>query len=75
MPAAREDLFAEPAVWARTVARFPRMLLREERADLQAGFLPPEAVDRNLGRLRALLAGGAPTLILCDNAGKLYGLL
>jgi transcription-repair coupling factor (superfamily II helicase) len=71
IPPAREDLFAEPAAWAARRARFPRLLLREERPDLQAGFLPPEPVDRNLGRLRSLLAGTPPTLILCDNAGQL----
>ncbi len=71
VPLSRDQLFAEPAAWSERLARFPRILLREEEPDLQAGFLPPEAVDRNLGRLRALLAGGAPTLILCDNAGQL----
>ncbi|HEV8613098.1 MAG TPA: transcription-repair coupling factor [Gemmatimonadales bacterium] len=71
LPPAREDLFAEPAVWAARLAAFPRLLLREEQPGLQAGFFPPEAIDRNLGRLRALLAGGAPTLLLCDNAGQL----
>ena len=71
VPPARDELFAEPAAWDRALARFPRVRLREEQPDLQAGFLPPEAVDRNLGRLRALLAGGGPTLILCDNAGQL----
>ena len=71
MPPAREDLFAEPAPWSARLAKFPRLLLREEQPDLQAGFLPPDPVDRNLGRLRAILAGGATTLILCDNAGQL----
>jgi transcription-repair coupling factor (superfamily II helicase) len=71
VPPPREELFADPAAWAGRLARFPRLLLREEHPDLQAGFLPPEPVDRNLGRLRALLAGGAPTLILCDNSGQL----
>jgi len=70
LPPAREDLFAEPQAWSARLARFPRLLLREERPELQAGFLPPEAVDRNLGRLRALLGAGT-TLILCDNAGQL----
>jgi len=71
VPPSRDQLFAEPAAWSERLARFPRILLREEKPDLQAGFLPPEAVDRNLGRLRALLVGGVPTLILCDNAGQL----
>ncbi|NOT06755.1 MAG: transcription-repair coupling factor [Gemmatimonadales bacterium] len=71
VPPPRHELFAEPADWEARLAQFPRILLREERPELQAGFLPPEAIDRNLGRLRAVLAGGAPTLILCDNAGQL----
>jgi len=71
VPPTRDQLFAEPQVWSERLARFPRVLLREENPDLQAGFLPPEAVDRNLGRLRALLSGEPPTLILCDNAGQL----
>jgi len=71
VPPSREQLFAEPAEWSARLAQFPRVMLREESPDLQAGFLPPEAIDRNLGRLRTLLAGGPPTLILCDNAGQL----
>ena len=71
VPPSRDQLFAEPADWRERLAQFPRLLLREETPDLQAGFLPPESVDRNLGRLRTLLAGGPPTLILCDNAGQL----
>ncbi len=69
-PPRREELFEDPEHWAGTLTRFPRVLLREDRPDLQAGFLPPEPVDRNLGRLRAVIQG-APTLILCDNAGQL----
>ena len=72
MPPRREDLFAEPHAWTASLSRFPRILLREEHPELQAGFLSPEAVDRNLGRLRAVLGGtGGATLILCDNAGQL----
>ena len=71
LPPRREDLLAAPETWAGSLARFPRILLREEHPDLQAGFFPPDAVDRNLGRLRAVLGGGTPSLILCDNAGQL----
>ncbi|MDQ2669206.1 MAG: transcription-repair coupling factor, partial [Gemmatimonadota bacterium] len=52
------------------LARFPRLTLREEPASIQLGFLPPERVDRDLNRLRSLLAGPTPTLILCDNEGQ-----
>ena len=56
------------AAWARTcppartsssrrqpgapAARFPRLLLRDEPAELQFGFFPPEQMDRDLNRLR-----------------------
>jgi len=68
---AREDILEEPERWRLRLERFPRLLLRDEPADLQMGFLPPERVDRDLARLRALLAGQPPTLILCDNEGQL----
>ncbi len=66
----REDLFLDPAEWRRRLARFARLLLRDEPADVQLGFFPPERVDRDLNRLRGLLGHGTPTLILCDNEGQ-----
>jgi transcription-repair coupling factor (superfamily II helicase) len=66
----REDLFLDPADWRRRVAKFARLLLRDEPADVQLGFFPPERVDRDLNRLRGLLGHGTPTLILCDNDGQ-----
>lgn len=67
---ARADLFVEPAAWLARRAAFARLVLGQEPADLQLGFFPPERVDRDLGRLRALLGHGTPTLILCDNEGQ-----
>ncbi|HEX5387828.1 MAG TPA: transcription-repair coupling factor [Gemmatimonadales bacterium] len=67
----RADIFAEPAGWRRCLEGFARLLLREEPADSQFGFFPPERVDRDLNRLRALLSGSPPTLVLCDNEGQL----
>lgn len=67
----REDLFLEPGVWRESLARFARLTLQEEPVDLQAGFLPPEKIDRDIKRLRTLLDGNLPTLILCDNEGQL----
>ena len=66
----REDLFLDPADWRRRVGKFARLLLRDEPADVQLGFFPPERVDRDLNRLRGLLGHGTPTLILCDNEGQ-----
>ena len=67
----REDILEPPDTWDRRIRGFPRLLLRDERVDLQFGFFPPEKIDRDLNRLRSLLTGTPPTLILCDNEGQL----
>ena len=67
----REDILDAPESWNARLAGFPRLLLRDERVDLQFGFFPPEKIDRDLNRLRSLLGGSPPTLILCDNEGQL----
>ena len=68
--APREDLFVDPPQWRKRIGGFARLLLRDEPADIQIGFFPPERVDRDLNRLRGLLGHGTPTLILCDNEGQ-----
>jgi transcription-repair coupling factor (superfamily II helicase) len=67
----RSAILAEPEVWRDALARFPRLLLAGERPAIQFGFFPPEKVDRDLNRLRALLAGSPATIVLCDNEGQL----
>ncbi len=67
----REAIFAAPAEWRGSMEAFPRLLLRGDRPDIQIGFFPPDRVDRDLNRLRSLLGGEPPTLILCDNEGQL----
>ena len=67
----RDDLFLEPEIWRDVIQRFGTLTLREEPVGLQAGFLPPEKIDRDIKRLRTLLDGGLATLILCDNEGQL----
>ncbi|HZN97982.1 MAG TPA: DEAD/DEAH box helicase, partial [Gemmatimonadales bacterium] len=67
----REAIFEPPDQWRSRMESFPRLLVRDERVDLQFGFFPPERVDRDLNRLRALLRSGTSTLILCDNEGQL----
>ncbi len=69
----RESLFVEPSVWRAQLDTFPGLRIRDDRSviDLQCGFFPPERIDRDLPRLRRLLGGPTPTLILCDNEGQL----
>jgi transcription-repair coupling factor (superfamily II helicase) len=68
---ARDALLIPPEEWAARTAVFARVALGHEPADLRVGFLPPERIDRDLRRLRALAGGPPPTLILCDNEGQL----
>ncbi len=67
----REAIFAPPSEWRAHIETFPRLSVRGDRSDLQFGFFPPDRIDRDLNRLRALLATDPPSLILCDNEGQL----
>lgn len=66
----RDALLLEPLEWEQRRATFARLTLQEEIADHQLGFFPPEKIERDLTRLRTLLRGSVPTLILCDNDGQ-----
>ncbi|HXE58069.1 MAG TPA: transcription-repair coupling factor [Gemmatimonadales bacterium] len=66
----RAELFEDPAQWAERMGRFSRIVLRSAAPELQLGFFPPERIDRDLGRLRALFRSRPPTVILCDNEGQ-----
>lgn len=67
----REEIFEPPEDWNQRIAGFARLQLGETQPDLQMGFLPPDRIDRNLNRLKAVLSGEQPSLILCDNEGQL----
>ncbi len=67
----RDAIFEEPGRWRERFSDFARLVARDDTPDLQFGFFPPERIDRDLNRLRALLHGTPPTLILCDNEGQL----
>ncbi|MEP6590580.1 MAG: transcription-repair coupling factor [Gemmatimonadota bacterium] len=66
----RDAIFVDPTVWRTRRAQFARMVIADDAPDIQLGFFPPERVDRDLSRLRAMLGHGTPTLILCDNDGQ-----
>ncbi|HTS90259.1 MAG TPA: transcription-repair coupling factor [Gemmatimonadales bacterium] len=67
----REDLFEMPESWEGRLQPFARLVTRGTRPTLNAGFFPPESVERDMRRLRGLLSGEVPTLVLCDNEGQL----
>jgi transcription-repair coupling factor (superfamily II helicase) len=83
---ARGDLLVAPDEWAAAVERFPRLELgvadgaapapapsprRSVAPSVQFGFLPPDRVDREVRRVRALASPAMPAVILCDNEGQL----
>jgi transcription-repair coupling factor (superfamily II helicase) len=69
-PPARDALFLDPAVWRAALAGFGRLALNAADATARFPVMPPEAVDRDIKRLRQLIAD-PPTVILCDNEGQL----
>ncbi|HYL57085.1 MAG TPA: hypothetical protein VEU73_16060, partial [Gemmatimonadales bacterium] len=70
-PPARDALFVEPNTWRAALARFARLSLNAAGADVRFPIAPPEAVDRDIKRLRRIVASEPPTVILCDNEGQL----
>ena len=70
-PLAREELFLEPAAWHARLGVFARVAINAGDAAVRFSLAPPEAVDRDMRRLRQIVAGAPPTVILCDNEGQL----
>ncbi len=68
---ARGDLFLDPAAWAERLGRFGRVALGVTETDQRFPLAPPEPVERDLKRLRQLVANPPATVILCDNEGQL----
>jgi transcription-repair coupling factor (superfamily II helicase) len=70
-PPAREALFLDPASWRQRLAGFVRLALNPGDATVRFPIAPPETVDRDIRRLRRVVAAEPPTVILCDNEGQL----
>ena len=70
-PPSREDLSLDPPTWRTRLAGLARLAPGAADAAQRFPLLPPEAVDRDVKRLRQLVAGEPPTVILCDNEGQL----
>ena len=71
---ARDALLLPPDAVARQLGAFPSLaLVAADAGDPRTVIFPirpPEKVERDLGRLGALVRDGTPTVILCDNAGQ-----
>ncbi len=79
-PEAPDHLFLSPEDSRTRLASFPQLFVGEgagppEAARIAFRVLPPDPINRDMQRLRAILAEGAAqaerTLILCDNEGQL----
>jgi transcription-repair coupling factor (superfamily II helicase) len=70
-PPARDELFMEPGQWRERLARFGRVAVGVRETDQRFPLAPPEPVERDLKRLRQLVANPPATVILCDNEGQL----
>ena len=70
-PPAREDLLVDPAQWRARLNTLPRIALSDAETEQRFPLAPPEHVDRDMKRLRQIVAEPPPTVILCDNEGQL----
>ncbi len=68
----REELFLAPPALVRTLSRASRVAIEPGGVDGAIGFplKAPEAIDRDIARLKRVIGDGTPTMILCDNAGQ-----
>jgi transcription-repair coupling factor (superfamily II helicase) len=70
-PPAREELLIEPTAWRTRLGVLGRIALDPAETEQRFPLVPPEHVDRDLKRLRQVVAQPPPTVILCDNEGQL----
>ncbi|MBX6332018.1 MAG: transcription-repair coupling factor, partial [Gemmatimonadaceae bacterium] len=76
---ARADLYQPPADALRALGALGTIAMVPSRRDTDGAgvtpeivfpILPPEAIDRDIKRLRRVVESGPPTVILCDNVGQ-----
>ena len=70
-PPSRDDLLLDPDAWRSRLARLPRVAVSDAETEQRFPLAPPDHVDRDLKRLRQIVATPPPTTILCDNEGQL----
>ncbi|HEU4631871.1 MAG TPA: transcription-repair coupling factor [Gemmatimonadaceae bacterium] len=69
----RAQLFAAPDDVLRGLDRFGTLALggpADEGVEIVFPVRAPEAIDRDVRRLRRVTADGVPTVVLCDNLGQ-----
>src|SRR5256714_11327727 len=66
----RDELYESPDETLRAIDAYGRIDLSGEDASLVFPFREPEEIQRDIKRLKQIVADGIPTVILCDNAGQ-----
>jgi transcription-repair coupling factor (superfamily II helicase) len=66
----RDELFESPDITTRALAGFGTIDLSGDEPQLIFPFREPEEIQRDIKRLKQIVADGIPTIILCDNAGQ-----
>jgi len=70
-PPTREELLVEPGAWRGRLDALARLAVSDSETERRFPLAPPDHVDRDLKRLRRIVADPPPTVILCDNEGQL----
>ncbi len=70
-PPPREELLIDPRAWRARLTGLARIAVSDAETEQRFPLAPPEHVDRDLKRLRQIVAQPPPTVILCDNEGQL----
>jgi transcription-repair coupling factor (superfamily II helicase) len=66
----RDELFESPETSLQALASFGTLDLSGENAEVTLPFREPEEIQRDIKRLKHVVADGIPTVILCDNVGQ-----
>jgi transcription-repair coupling factor (superfamily II helicase) len=70
-PPPREELLIDPRAWRARLTGLARVAVSDADTEQRFPLAPPEHIDRDLKRLRQIVAQPPPTVILCDNEGQL----
>ncbi|HXN75374.1 MAG TPA: CarD family transcriptional regulator, partial [Gemmatimonadaceae bacterium] len=66
----RDELFESPDTTIRALGAYGTIDLSGDDARIVFPFREPEEIQRDMKRLKQIVADGIPTTILCDNAGQ-----
>src|SRR5215210_8024106 len=66
----RDELFESPETTLLALNALGTIDLSGDDAKISFPFLEPEEIQRDIKRLKQVVADGIPTMIICDNAGQ-----